>query len=532
MHPNKLALACGIALATLAGQAAAQAKCGETGYDPYTCAADAGYDMIYLTGASGPDNFLETTITAWLDTGYTKITDGTSNYRAFVGRTRNAAPVPAAHRNKSIRFIKRSAGGSIWGVNAVARDEFVQVLDVKNTSGTCSTSGATRTCPLTGVDGVSGLKPTFGVSDVSPKMFKGPLNVEWDKVAGKTVTQLSPAETGVLTIKAANTLMMGIVATNVVPATTNFSRAVYGDLLRSGGYADWTQVDPSLTAPGGPLEAKPQVVVCRRVPGSGTQTSYNWFFGGFPCTQGSQVGAQYTEPKRMPDSAGYDVDGNGVPGDQSGAGVQDGASAATAYVIDVTAGQTILENLGSGDVRNCLDKAQNGGVYTFQDETGKYFKVDFGTGGYGAVGVLSLDSLDNKPKSPAAPDSCNATTGQSVCGWSFRNLDGAGTYVDSNPASGLAIVQAGPGTGIAPSKANLVDGKYDFAAELTFQYKTAKLAATPVTKSFVDEVINAIGQPAGNTSAWVAALPPAPQSANTAKASRGSNQCGPLQYFY
>ncbi len=532
MKLNRLALACGIALATVAGQAAAQAKCGETGYDVYSCAADVGYDMIYLTGASAPDNFLETTITSWLDTGYTKITDGSSNYRAFVGRTKNAAPVPAAHRNKSIRFIKRSAGGSVWGVNPVARDEFVRVLDVKNTTGNCSVT-APRTCPLIGADGVAGLKPTFGVSDVSPKMFKSPLNVEWDKVAGTTVSQLSASETNALTIKAANTLMMGIVATDVVPATTNFTRSVYGDLLRSGGYADWSQVDPALTAPGGPLEAKPQVVVCRRVPGSGTQTSYNWFFGGFPCTLGAQVGAQHAEPKRMGDSAGFDIDGDGTPGDQSGAGgVQDGASKATAYALDVTAGMTVIENLGSGNVRECMEKAQNGGVYTFQDETDKWFKVDFGTGGYGAVGVLSVDSLDSRPKSPAAPDACNATTGQTVCGWSFRNLDGAGTYVDNNPASGLSIVQAGPGTGIAPSKANLTDGKYDFAAELTFQYVTSKLAGSPVTKSFVDELITAVSQPAGNTQAWVAALPPASLTPNTAKASRGGNQCGPLQYFY
>lgn len=528
MRLDTLSIACSLALAALAGQAsAALPKCGDAGYDPYACDADAGYDMVYLTGATAPDNFLETSVTNWLEAGFTKIIDNVdgAQYRAFVGKLKSVAPVPAAHQGKSIRFIKRSEGGSVWGVNPVARDEFVKFLDVKNTTAGCSTSGSPRTCNVIGTDGVSGLKPIFGVSDVNPEMFKSPYNVEFDKVAGHPVDQLSPAETSGLTIKAANTLMMGIVATNSVPTSTYISRSIYNDLLRSGGYADWTQVDAGITPTAGT-----QLVVCRRVPGSGTQTSYNWFFHHFPCTLGSQVGDDFLFPKRMADSFGYDPDGDGnrgLPGEDGS------AQGAKAFTLDPTLGLTVIENSTSGNVRTCLEKAQNGGVHQFQDEEGKWVKVDFGSGGYGAIGVLSVDSFDNRPKSPAAPDACNATTGQTVCGWSYRFLDGAGSFFDSNAASGVTATSSAGATGIAPSKQNLIDGKYDFAAELTFQYKTTKLAGLPTTKSFVDALITALSAPAGNTQPWVAALPPQPfAGGNTAKATRGGNMCAPLQFFY
>ncbi|MBK8019562.1 MAG: hypothetical protein IPK20_24675 [Betaproteobacteria bacterium] len=511
MKLTKLSAALGLALVSAASTGFA-GTCGDANFDPYTCTADPGYDNVFLSGASAPDNFLETTVTSWLEAGYVKITDGTSNHRAFVGRLKNADPVPAAHRGKSIRFIKRSAGGSAFGVNPVARDEFLQVLDVTN-SGACTGTGSARVCPLTGTDGVSGLKPTFGVSDVSPEMFKAPYNLEYIAALGGTVTQLTTAETAGLTIKAANTLMMGIVATDAVPATTVFNRGVYGDILRAGGYVDWSQVDPSLTASGGPLETKPGIVVCRRFPGSGTQSSYNWFFAGFPCTKGSVVGDDFAEPKRLTDSAGFDPDGDGEPGNAGEDGTQ-----GNPYTLDVTAGLTVIENSGSGDVRNCLKAANNGGLYNFRNEEGKWFRVDFGTCAYGAVGVLSVDSLNNN--------------NGSVSGWSFRTLDGAGTYKDTDNTSALVPQLSAGATGTAPTKANLISGAYDFAAELTFQYKTTKMTANPTTKSFVDALVNAISAPAGNTAAWVAALPPQAAGPNTAKATRGGNMCGPLKYFY
>jgi hypothetical protein len=101
-------------------------------------------------------------------------------------------------------------------------------------------------------------------------MFKAPLNVEGN--AG----QLSPAELGHPDVPTAvSGLLFGIPATTSVPNGINFTRGLYSSLL-SGLTQDWTSVDSSLTG-------NTQVVICRRVQGSGTQATYNAYFNNFPC---------------------------------------------------------------------------------------------------------------------------------------------------------------------------------------------------------------------------------------------------------
>jgi len=144
-----------------------------------------------------------------------------------------------------------------------------------------------------------------------------------------------------------------------------------------------------------------------------------------------------------------------------------------------------------------MAKASGGGVHTFKDEEGKSYKADFGTGGYGAIAVLSVDSLGK---------SSNAANG-----WSYRALDGAGMYYDSD--AGTAVVPASTGSGVHPSKANLIDGKYEFASEITMQYRNSLAGVEP----------------------WVAALPPAydpTTTANVAKGTRFGNMCAPLQQLF
>lgn len=458
---------------------------------------------VYLSGASAPDNFLETLATgmfvgakgtdwfAYVDNG-----DG-KQQRAFFGTMKGTADgVPAALAGKKVLFIKRSTGGSVFGVNPVARAEALAVLNVDSAACTATTGSYNYKCPVIGVDPGVGtqtgqeLVPDFGVSDVSPAMFKQPLNVEFGK------TQLSPAEVAAMTVKQVNTLAMGLAVTNAIPDTTHFSRAVYGALL-SGNLVDWTQVDASLAPAAGT-----GVVVCRRVPGSGTQTSYNWFFNNFPCSTQSIAGTGSTAPTRMADSASGIVSGSGTSADP--------------YVIDPSAGYTVLENSSSGNVADCMTKAAAGGVHTFKDEEGKSYSVDFGTGGYGAVAVLSVDSLGK--------------TSNAANGWSYRAIDGAGMYYDSD--AGSAVVPASTGTGVHPSKDNLIEGKYEFAAELTMQYRN-DLAG--LKKSFADFFIARAGNPTFNTNPWVAALPPTydpTTTANVAKGTRGGNMCAPLQRLF
>lgn len=501
MQINKLAAACAVVLAGMSAQASA------------LTAFDTPDLKVYLSGASAPDNFLEQ-IASGMYTG-TKGTDwfayiddaGGTHSRAFFGTMKGTVDgVPATLAGKKVLLIKRSAGGSVFGVNPVARAEPLAVLKVD--SGVCSNvsvpAGYNWKCPVVGVDPGVGtptgaeLVPDFGVSDVGPALFKEPFNVEFGK------TQLSTAEVADMTVKQVNTLAMGLAVTNAIPSTTYFSKAVYGALL-AGNLGDWTQVDASLAPAAGT-----QVLVCRRVPGSGTQTSYNWFFNNFPCATGSIAGSGATSPTRMSDSASGIVSGSGTSGDP--------------YVIDPNAGYTVIENSSSGDVRNCMTKAAAGGVHTFKDEEGKSYSVTFdsdaGTagnqGGYGAIAVLSVDSL--------------GSTGNAADKWSFRAIDGAGMYYDSD--AGSPVVPVSTGTGVHPTKANLIEGKYEFAAELTMQY-LASLSG--LKKTFADFFIARAGSPTFNTNAWVAALPPTydpTTTANVAKGTRNGNMCAPLQRLF
>ncbi|MCW5624573.1 MAG: hypothetical protein KIT73_07665, partial [Burkholderiales bacterium] len=444
MHVKTLAAACAFACAGFASQASAQA------IGPF----DTPNLTIYLAGASAPDNFLESIATGIFDAGFIRyqddggtpsvFTDDGRSYRAFFGRVKNDATIPAALRGQTVLFVKRSKGGSVWGVNPVARAERIGTLNL--TAGTCVLNSSIYRCVEKGIDpglagylnpSNAGVVPDIGVSDVEPALFKAPYNVEFGQSA------LTATEVARLDVKPANVLMMGIVATNAVPATTHIGRTAYGSML-SGSYQDWSQIDPSIAS------GNTQVVVCRRVQGSGTQTSYNWFFNNFPC-QGAFSGV--VAPRRMvDDSASGITGGNGTQGNP--------------FTIDPTAGYTVVENSSSGNVRDCLTRAQTNQPHTFRGDDGNWYTIQFNNSGdpFRAIGVLSTDSF-----SSANPDGN---------GWSFRPLDGAGVYNINTQA-----FASGPGTGVAPSKQNLIDGKYDFAVELTLQYR--KVA---VTNEFGDNV--------------------------------------------
>ncbi len=497
MQIKKLAVACAVAFATAPAFAVTAFETPDL--------------TVYLSGASAPDNFLETIASGMFQGAkgadwFAYASDATLQQRAFFGQMKTTAvdpTIPAALSGKKVLFLKRSTGGSVFGVNPVARAEALATIKVS--SANCTTTGVPTgynyVCPVLGVDPGVGtpngneVVPDFGVSDVGPALFKEPLNVEFGK------TQLSPAEVAGMTVKQVNSLLMGYAVTNAIPASTYISKAHYSAML-SGNIADWTQIDAGLAPAAGT-----QVVVCRRVPGSGTQVSYNWYFNNFPCTTGSISGSGSTQPTRMADSASGVVSGSGTSGDP--------------YVIDPTAGYTVIENSTSGDVRNCLSKAAAGGVHTFKDEVGKSYSVNFGTGGYGAIGTLSVDSLASARNPATTPG-----------GWSFRAENGAGAYYDADPGTPIVPTVSAGATGTLPTKANLIDGKYEFAAELTMQYRNS---LSGLKKTFVDFFIARAGSPTFNTSAWVAALPPTydpTTSANVAKATRFGNQCAPLQQLF
>ncbi len=517
MQLKKIVLACAAALTLpMAAHAAAPANAFDT----------TGALTVFMTGATAPDEFLQGIMTGMLNSGfYSFINVGTSGteFRAFLGEIKADASIPASLHNQKVLFIKRSKGGSVWGVDPVARDQDVQTMNIAE--GVCTTSdkfnpAVVVNCPVIGTDPTVGsptggeMKPDFGVSDVAPFMFKQPFNTE------NNAPQLDTAEVNGLTIRSVNTLMMGYVTTAAVPESTVLSKADYAAML-SKNVKQWSTL--GVTMPVG----KNGVVVCRRWPGSGTQTSYNWYFNNFPCTSNSLTSGKSGDvaPGRMDDSFGY---GAYVLGDG------DGSSAANAIGIDPSAGYTIIENSGSGDVRKCLKAAQNGTVYTFKGEGDVWHTADFsiGGGGYGAIGVLSLDSQTK-------------TSDGAESSWFFRPAEGKGRFYKATQdcriggAAG-ALTEAG----VCPNRSQLRDGHYDFAAELTMQYLTSK--HSPGQKlDFINELIDRAGAPALQA-LWTLALPPTYlptatigvegyDGALVAKANRDGdvgNMCKPLKRKY
>jgi len=478
-----------------------------------------GVQKIILSGATAPDGFVEGSVKEMLDPATIKTYRDNSTHLAFQHRAWYGlakAGIPGVTAGTPILFVKRSKGGSVWGVDPVARASRIESIDFS----ACATSGVAlpndggRTydylCSTKGLDPDSpnfnnpalnnGVPSDFGVSDVSPALFKAPLNVEFG------ANELSVAEVAKLTIKPVNTLIMGLSATNEVPLSTVITRADYGNMLM-GNIQDWTQIDASM---GG----NTQVVACRRVNGSGTQASYNWFFNNFPCE--SAFSGSKAPTSMYADNASGIVSGSGTQADP--------------FVIDPTQGYTVVNNSTSGDVRNCLKNAQNNTDHLIKGDDGNYYLVKFSNSvdPFKAVGVLSADSYGSES------------------GWTFRNIYGAGSFA---PATQTASVGA---TGIAPSKANLLTGAWDFAVELTMQYRNANVTnpqgdvIAPLTgtkKAFADELIKRSGDPAkialNSKKNVYAALPdyydPFANATNEAHVALGSHQgnmCQPMVRKY
>jgi hypothetical protein len=233
-------------------------------------------------------------------------------------------------------------------------------------------------------------------------------------------------------------------------------------------------------------------VVCRRVPGSGTQTSYNQYYHNWPCGSGNITQDGTLSEKRMYDSAGYGV---------GSLGTGDGSSAANAIGIDASTGFTVLENSSSGNVRTCLTNANNGTAYTFQDEAGFFHRVTFGSAKK-AIGVLSLDSKGG--------------SGYAVS-WNFLNLNG-----------------------VAPEQANLISLQYPFHFELSMQYNNSRFGTLSTEQqTFINEFIKRGGDPAilaaisnVNVRDAVAAVPvnyTVGSHAKVMKGTRFANSCRAVQ---
>jgi hypothetical protein len=117
----------------------------------------------------------------------------------------------------------------------------------------------------------------------------------------------------------------------------------------------------------------------------------------------------------------------------------------------------------------------------------------------------------------------------SNAGWNFRMMDGAGTF---DAATQTASAGA---TGIAPSKDNLINGRYDFGMELSMQRRTnlagAKLSFFNALRTRLGGIAYTGGTLVSTPNAF-ATLPTITSydanPASVSKYSRGGNTCSPM----
>lgn len=368
--------------------------------------ANANGRVIFISGASAVDGGFAQIIDTMF-TGAKYYFNNGSGYRAAAG---TLAAGTGAWAGQNAIIVYRNQGGSVWGVNPVARAETIASLDV--TDAACGASGSgTAASPYACT--LSTMVPDAGVSDVAPSLFKVPFNTEGETPA----SDLTEAELAELVATPIYGLGFGVPVTSNVPATTKLNKSTVAAIF-AGNIGNWSQVDASLSG---------DIVVCRRVPGSGTQATYNLYMGGFPCSTNANP-----------------------PADRYASGAWDDATRKFT-VANGAGGVIVIENSTSSQVRTCLDRAVTGGTYATTDRDGNAVTVDFGAGGYKAIGTLSMDSL-----------SSSKTTGN----WQFRALDGAGTYTWDNTANAPAV-SAGA-TGKLPTKDSLVDGTWDLLGMISF----------------------------------------------------------------
>ena len=436
MQVKKIVSLCAIACAAMGGQAHAAMSAAQQAI--VTDAVNNGR-VIFISGASATQKGFTGIINAMFDPAtairFANTTASSKDFEAVAGKLAAGA---GAWSNQNVIIIDRVKGGSVYGVNPVARAEAIESLKVTSSCGAtgAGTAASPYVCATTTV--AEYMVPDAGVSDVAPALFQSPINTEGESAAGS----LDATELADLTATAIYGLAFGVPLTKNLPLFNLNKTAV--SAIMAGNVGTWKQVDSSLPAD--------DIVVCRRVPGSGTQAVDNLHFGDYPCSGDANI-----------------------PADRDASGAWDAAT--RTYTIDPanpTGGVVVIENSTSGDVRNCLDKAVTGGTFAGKDRDGVAVTVNFVSPGSKAIGVMSMDSLKD-----------SKTTGN----WQFRSLDGAGSISWDNTANAPVTV----GTGKFPTLASYIDGTWDLQGWISFNVPSRTVGAK---KAVLDQFLVKAQDPA------------------------------------
>jgi len=503
MKLKQLSVVCAVACAALSAQAQVAGSPAEAIVND----ANTNGRILFISGASAVQGGLGQIATTLFQPGTSYLfhpaaSTGRTNsdYRAYAGKLASAAGTWAAGTN--VIIVNRARGGSVQGVNPVARGQAIENLVV--TTATCTSGAGTSGSPFL-CNTLENRVPDAGVSDVAPKLFAQDYNTEGEPAE----PALDPAELASLTVEPIYGLSFGVPLTNNLPLF-KLNKAALSSLM-TGNLATWDQVDASLPAD--------DILLCRRVNGSGTQAVANLYYGNYPCS----------------------TTVNNVPADRESGSAWDFVN--TFVVEGNTGGLNVIENSSSGNVRTCLTNAVTAAnaafnaaatpgtftvtngvgswsgtvgytTYVTADRAGNPVGVAFRNGRpHKAIGVLSMDSLSNS--------SAGAT------GFSFRALDGAGRLLNTG------AVEAGS-TGRLPTKADYMDGTWDMQGWISFNIPSTttgnKLALANNFKTAAKAPAVLAAQ--SGLALVAGAIPGTPDPTNTGSVLRAgylnNDQCGPL----
>jgi hypothetical protein len=502
MQVKKIAALVGFACVAMAGSAQAAGSLPAGTAKTVVDDAVANGRVIYISGASAVQKGFTGIIGKMFDAStVTPVyfgggSNGSNLTKADYAAVAGGLGGSSAWAGQNAIIIYRTVGGSVWGVDPVARDQAITALNV--TSSTCGSSGAGTSaspyiCDVT--SGASNLHPDAGVSDVAPVLFKQEYNTE-----GETAkSQLTDDELAVLTPTPIYGLMFGVPVTSNVPTTVKFTKSIVAAIM-TGNIGTWDKVDSSLSG---------DIVICRRVPGSGTQAVYNMELNNYPCTANYNAPASRNTNAFSGTKKSYDrtTKAYNIP------------AATTNHII-------VVENSTSGDVKTCLDKAVNGGSYVTADRDGTAGAVSITfNGSHKAIATLSMDSLAN---------GLNNVSGNNS--WSFRNLNGAGAVIptvdgdttSTSPGNITALTFSGDG--VQPSLSNYIDATWDLQGweSINIPARTVGTTKGEVMNEFIAAAQDPTILHSINALKYVSAAVPAPYSSYApsgyAQPTDGSNQ--------
>lgn len=517
MKLNKLALLCATACAGFAAPAMAQLSTVPAA-QAIVNEANANGRVLFISGASAVQGGLGQIASALFQPGTSYVfnpstTSGrtASDHRAYAGRLLVAAggfPAGAA-----VIINNRARGGSVWGVNPVARGEAIEslVIDATSCNGAGTAGSGTSAAPFT-CNTLADVVPNAGVSDVAPKLFDDVFNTEGEPAAPKLTT----AELATLSAQPIYGLAFGVPMTDNLPLFF-VNKAMLSGIM-TGNYSTWDQVNAALPAD--------DVLICRRVNGSGSQAVANLYYGNYPC-------GTFNPPADRDSVPTYDA-------------------ATKLFVVEgETGGLNVVENSSSGDVRTCMNNAFDASTRAFVADgvaTPGVFTIDAnnrgsfsGTNGYTtyvtadragnpvgvalrngrahkAIGVLSMDSLPNSTSSSK---------------WTFRSINGAGEITYTAAAGAVPASTTNTGTGLFPDKTSYTNGSWDHQGWISFNIPNR---TTGNLRALANAFVAAAKRPAvlaaqTNLAFAAASVPGTPDPTGTgnvlAAGYANGDQCGP-----